>query len=154
LPLFTKTIEPFKWYPESIIDSEEEAKKVIKENCYYYFVMGSFLLVLGTILFVFSGYPQHSGRIYIAISVVTVGIIFIILPLIIQITKSRIACISLIIFVFIYLVHILINIRVGQIGIGTSILFWTILVLALKRITVAVFTYHRPKLSDSSISHL
>jgi Na+/melibiose symporter-like transporter len=142
MPLFTKAIEPFKWYPESIIDSEQKAKKVIKANCYYFYIMGGFSLILGTTFFFFSGYPL-SERTEKLILLGIVGILFITLPFIITITKSRAACILLILFVLIYVIHMVINFWVNRIDI--SLLFWTILVLALKRITVAVFNYNRKK---------
>jgi len=47
-----QSIEPFLTYPESIIDSEEKSLKVIKQNYYYFIVMGCFLVTLGCIIFI------------------------------------------------------------------------------------------------------
>ena len=137
-----QSIEPFLTYPESIIDSEEKSLKVIKQNYYYFIVMGCFLVTLGCIIFI--GESQNREMIISGISNILIGSIYISLSYIAKRFKSRFAAMFLggfIVFMFIGDL-----ILIGTDAIDYLFPFKVTLAVAAYRIMKAATYYNKMKL--------
>ena len=129
------SVEPFLRYPESLIDSKEKAIRVIKTNCYYFYVVGVFAIVLGSYI-AYSNVQSREDFIFGIFTVIT-GTLYIVLPFLIYLFKSRFVCFILILFMTYSMVEdIYLN------GLNAVGIFKFVLVLALYRMTKAVFYYN------------
>jgi len=92
------TIEPFASYPESLIDSKEKAMKVIKDNSYYFYVIGIVSILAGAI-FLYSN--EKSIDKPFGLEVLITGILYISLAYLTSLTKSRVTATLLAIIIII-----------------------------------------------------
>ena len=92
------TIEPFTSYPESLIDSKEKAVKVIKDNAYYFYVIGIFSLFAGAF---FLNRNEKSFDISFGLEVLITGTLYIVLAYLTSLTKSRITATFLAIIIIV-----------------------------------------------------
>lgn len=81
------TIEPFTSYPESLIDSKEKAVKVIKDNAYYFYVIGVVSLLAGA-FFLYRN--EKTFDISFGLEVLITGILYIVLAYLTALKQSRI----------------------------------------------------------------
>ncbi|MFT5700880.1 MAG: uncharacterized membrane protein HdeD (DUF308 family) [Desulforhopalus sp.] len=134
-----KNIEPFPLYPESIINTQEKAKKVLELNNYYFNVVGVFSIILGGVAIY--NYTQDREILSLGIGAVISGVIYIFLSFFTKIFQSRITCLLLIIF------SIGSDIFEGGIDAisGVKIIQYNILLAASYRMAKAVFYYNRIK---------
>ncbi len=91
-------IEPFIKYPESLIDSKEKAVKVIRDNSYYFYVIGVFSILAG-LFFLYRN--EQSFDIPFGLEVLVTGILYIFLTYLTYLTKSRVTAIFLAMIIFI-----------------------------------------------------
>lgn len=136
-----QSIEPFPRYPESVIDSKDKAVKVIRQNYYYFVVMGLFYSIIGSV--VLMGEAQNREILISGITNISYGIMYIGLASLAKILKIRLAA-------FFLLMFLILNFVGDFILIGTDIidfyfLFKVILVGAAYRMTKAL-TYYNQKI--------
>lgn len=81
------SIEPFTRYPESLIDSKEKAEKVIKDNAYYFYVIGFFFLFASAY---FLNRNAKEFDISFGLEVLITGALYIGFAYLTSLTKSRI----------------------------------------------------------------
>ncbi len=135
MKLTKSSVEPFLRYPESLIDSKEKAINVIRVNCYYFYVVGVFAIVLGGYL-VCVNLLDREGLVFGIFAVIT-GTLYIVLPFLTYTFKSRLACSILIVFMTYSMI-----IDIYQDGLNAIGIFKLVLALALYRMTKAVFYYN------------
>ena len=97
------TIEPFTRYPESLIDSKEKAEKVIKDNAYYFYVIGIFSLFASAF---FLNRNAKEFDISFGLELLITGALYIGLAYLTYFTKSRMSATLL---AAIIIVHFLIT---------------------------------------------
>lgn len=80
-------IEPFVRYPDSLIDTKDKAVKVIKDNNYYFYVIGVFAIFGGS-FFLYRN--EESFDISTGLELLVTGILYIFLAYLTYLTKSRV----------------------------------------------------------------
>lgn len=134
MSILKKTIEPFNLFGEgSLINSKEEAAKILKDNSYYFVVAA--LLALALYLF----FLITKNKIFVSQStILAYSIFYFVLAYTIRQYKSRFA--SIVAFVsFAYLVFY----RVVTFDIGGFFFFSLIFLAASYRCVNASFFYHK-----------
>jgi hypothetical protein len=136
MKLTKPSMEPFLRYPELLIDSKEKAISVIKANCYYFYVVGFFSVILGCYL-VYANFPVRENFIFGIIAIIT-GSMYLALSFLTYKFRSRLACSILIVFMIYSMV-----VGVYRDGLNAVGIFKLLLFLALYRMTKAVFYFNR-----------